>query len=186
MSYYALISSLPMVLLEGDAGITVERFLSYCAPCVKDEQYKILEDLVLDLSPERFKKSSVPGRYAAWEASLRNAIVKFRSRKMDCDPADYLNAAAEELIDAERAAASAWLVTNPLEREKLLDQARWQKLEELEFGTQFSFDQLCVYKLKLLLQLKWLGRVQEQAAKNLELSAEAVVRSIESKTKQEN
>ena len=186
MSYYALISSLPMVLLEGDAGITVDRFLSYCAACVKKEQYKILEKLALDLSPADFKADSVPGRYAAWEAALRNAIVKCRSRKMDCDPEAYLNKTAEEEFDAERAATSAWLVTNPLEREKLLDQARWQKLEELEFGTQFSFDQLCVYKLKLLLQRKWLGRVQELAAKNLELSVEAVIRSIESKTKQEN
>ena len=82
--------------------------------------------------------------------------------------------------------AAAWMVSSPLEREKILDQARWEKIEELEAGQLFSFEQLCAYKLKLLLQLKWVGRSPEQAAQNLDLAPSMVERSIELQTKQEN
>lgn len=186
MSYYALISSLPMLTLEGNAGITVERFLSCCETYVKGEKYRILEELGLDPAADQFKAGSLPGRYAAWECALRNAIVRSRSNKLERDPAVFLNKEAGVEGDTERAAAAAWATVNPLEREKILDQARWMKIEELECGERFSFEQLCAYKLKLLLQLKWIGRFQERAAENLELSAESVVRSIETNTKQEN
>ena len=186
MSYYALISSLPMLLPEGNAGMTPERFLSACGTYVKGEKYRILEELGLDPMPDQFKPDSLPGRYAAWECALRNAIVRSRSNKLDRDPAAYLNKEAGVEGDTERAAAAAWTVSDPLERERILDQARWMKIEELEAGSLFSFEQLCAYKLKMLLQLKWLGRSRERAAENLELSTDAVVRSIELKTKQEN
>ncbi|MBQ9772484.1 MAG: DUF2764 family protein [Lentisphaeria bacterium] len=186
MSYYALISSLPMLLLEGNAGFTPERFLSYCDAYVSGDKLKILEDLGLDPSLERFKPNSLPGRYAIWECALRNAIVRKRSHKLNVDAAKYLNEDAWTEADVERIVAAAWMVSSPLEREKILDQARWEKIEELEAGQLFSFEQLCAYKLKLLLQLKWVGRSPEQAAQNLDLATSMVERSIELQTKQEN
>ena len=186
MSYYALISSLPMLTLDGNAGMTPERFLSACEMYVKGEKYWILQELGLDPSPDRFKSGTLPGNYAAWECALRNAIVRSRANKLDRDPGSYLNRAAGTEGDTERAVSAAWATANPLERERILDQARWMKIEELESGFPFSFERLCAYKLKMLLQLKWLGRVQEHAAQNLEDSANAVVSSIEMKTKQEN
>lgn len=188
MSYYALISSLPMLTLEGNSGFTPERFHSYCEVYVSGDKLKILDDLGLDPSLEQFSADSLPGRYAAWECALRNAIVRKRSRKLNVDAAEYLNEdpRTEAESDVERTASAAWMISNPLERERLLDRARWEKIEELEAGQLFSFEQLCAYKLKLLLQLKWLGRVPEQAAQNLELSTQAVERSLELQTKQEN
>ena len=63
---------------------------------------------------------------------------------------------------------------NPLEREKLLDLARWRKIEEFEFGNRFNFNVLCAYKLKLELLLKWKARDAGQSQKNLDLAAEEV------------
>ena len=89
MSYYALISSLPMLLLDGNAEFTTERFYSYCENYLKEENLQILKDLDLDPVLGRFKADSLPGRYAAWECALRNAIVKIRARKLDCEAAEF-------------------------------------------------------------------------------------------------
>ena len=186
MSYYALISSLPSLTLNGSAVITLEYFLSSCEAYINGEKYRILEELSLDPQGNGFAENTLAGRYAAWECALRNAIVKRRSKVTDRDPESFLNKDIEEDHEAERIAAAAWNISNPLERERILDQARWMKIEDLENGEQFSFEQLCAYKLKLLIQRKWLGRSQDRAAQNLELSTESVVRSIESKSKQEN
>ena len=56
----------------------------------------------------------------------------------------------------------------------MLDFARWQKIEELEFGNRFNFNVLCAYKLKLELLLKWKARDAGQSQKNLDLAAEEV------------
>ena len=186
MSYYALISSLPMLTLEGDSGFTPERFLSYCETYIEGEKLKILEDLALDPSLNRFKADSLPGCYAQWECALRNAIVKKRARSLNVEAESFLNKEAQEETDVERIVSAAWMISSPLERELILDRARWEKIEELEAGNSFNFEQLCAYKLKLLLQRKWLGRSPEQAAQNLELATEKVERSIELQTKQEN
>ena len=68
----------------------------------------------------------------------------------------------------------AFAAENPLEREKMLDAARWRKLEELELGNLFNFNVLCAYKLKLELLLKWKARNAELSQKNLDLAAAEV------------
>ena len=180
MHYYALISSLPMLTLENDTGMTVERFLSACQSFVNKAEFRILEELTLDSPPESFGKTSFAGRYAAWEASLRNAIVRARAGKAGADPAAYLNRDAEVEADAERAVNTAWAAGNPLEREFILDRARWTKIEELESGKPFSFEKICAYKLKLLVQRKWTDRRKGKPEDNLEQSVNSVARASES------
>ncbi|MBQ7402272.1 MAG: DUF2764 family protein [Lentisphaeria bacterium] len=185
MGYFALISSLPMLTLDGTNAITAEQFLSCCETYVTEKELRILQELKFPPSPEDFEPSTFAGRYAAWECALRNAVVRIRANKTGRSAGKYLNPEGGIEADAERAVSAAWAVGNPLERERILDQARWMKLEELESGTLFSFEQLCAYKLKLLLQKKWNDRSEKQAAYNLEASIDAVLNSIETNTKQE-
>ena len=63
---------------------------------------------------------------------------------------------------------------NPLEREKLLDLARWRKLEELEQGHLFDFDSLGAYRCKLLIAEKWQKRASGIPSENLDRAASAV------------
>ena len=186
MGYYALISSLPMLTLDGDSGMTMKYFLSSCESSLPEKKYNILEKLELIPDPTEIESCSFTERYGAWENALRNAIVRVRANKLDRDPADYLKEKDSFELDAERAVAAAWAVTNPLERERILDQARWNKIEELAGGDTFSFEQLCAYKLKLILQRKWIERAADRAARNLDLSTGNVLNSIEQNMKQEN
>ena len=179
MAYYALLASLPMLTCEGNAGITPDYFLSCCSAFVDGDKFRILEILTLDPEPECFPESSFAQRFSLWECALRNAIVHVRSEKWNRDPSDYIKKEIESEADSDRLAATALSIKNPLERERYLDQVRWEKIEEMEFGGQFTFDQLCAYKLKLLIQQKWIRREQSNAAGNLELAVESVCRQTE-------
>lgn len=46
---------------------------------------------------------------------------------------------------------------NPLEEEIQLMKLQWDKLEELAIGHYADFGALCIYKLKLLLLMRWWG-----------------------------
>ena len=180
MHYYALISSLPALLPDVDSGITPEKFLSDCQAYVGGADYRLLEQLSLDPVPGEFPKGSFARKYSEWECALRNAIVRFRSGKIGADPISYLNRDAGVEADAERAVSSAYSVGSPLERERILDHARWTKIEELETGNNFTFEQLCGYKLKLLIQQKWAHRNPEKAAENLEQATAQISSQTES------
>ena len=186
MGYYALISSLPMLTLDGDSGMTMKYFLSSCESCLPEKKYNILEKLELIPNPAESGNCSFTEQYGIWENALRNAIVRIRANKLDRNPEEYLNEKDSFELDAERAVVAAWAVANPLEREQILDQARWNKIEELAGGDTFSFEQLCAYKLKLILQRKWIERAADRAARNLDLSTENVLNSVEQNMKQEN
>jgi hypothetical protein len=185
MQYYSLISSLPMLLPDGEPGITPEKFLSDCRPYLNERNFRILETLSLDPVPEDFPTGSFARKYSEWECSLRNAIVRARAEKNGTDPLSSLNRNAGMEADSERAVSSAYAAKSPLERERILDEARWIKIEELECGKPFSFEQICGYKLKLLIRQKWSCRKETKAAENLELAAEKIRIRTKSETIQQ-
>lgn len=174
MHYYALISSFPVVTLDSDSGMTADNFLSACQAYIKGDDLRTLEELSLDPSPEKFESGSFARKYASWEASLRNAAARARSARLGIDPTAYLDREAEVEADTERAVNSAWAAADPLERERILDRARWTKIEELEAGKPFSFEQVCAFKLKLLLRQKWADRQNGDPENNLEQALTAV------------
>ena len=106
--------------------------------------------------------------------STRAELFRKLSLSADAAAAPYLHADGAYETDADRSVREAFAAGNPLEREKMLDFARWQKIEELEFGNRFNFNVLCAYKLKLELLLKWKARDAGQSQKNLDLAAEEV------------
>ena len=74
--------------------------------------------------------------------------------------------------DADAAAVRAYSAADPLERERLLDAARWEKASELTLLHQFDLDVLCAYYLQLQLAEKWARRAAGNAAVNLDEAAD--------------
>jgi hypothetical protein len=77
--------------------------------------------------------------------------------------------------DIDRSIEEVLSVPNPAEREKMLDSLRWKALDDLEFGHNFDFDSLCIYKIKLMLLEKWVGKDQRKGLENLD----AILNKIE-------
>jgi hypothetical protein len=95
--------------------------------------------------------------WVAYEAAARNALAAARARALHLDPQPYL--VAPEL--GERglsfdALLGEWAAApTPLEGLRVLDQARWDWLNEHENWFSFSDDELAAYAAKLMLLYRW-------------------------------
>ena len=94
-------------------------------------------------------------RYREFELVLRNELVRVRAQRKHLDPAKYLRhdgfteSAIVHLIQAALRNLSI------LDAERLLDLARWECLEALNFGHYFDAEFLVIYAYKLLLLERW-------------------------------
>lgn len=176
--YFALCASLPMLKFGNPPEISSEKFLSDCSSFLKPDQMAALEAVSIapDAMPQQLPKHSLLQRYTAWEMSLRLAIAKVRASRLSTDLSNIRQTTQDISyeVDSDRAVTEAYAAANPLERERILDQARWRKLEELEGFVSFTFDNLCAYRWKLLILEKWQKRYSGSASENLEKATDAV------------
>ena len=173
--YFSLLSSLPMLQMGENPAICAEYFLSSCSAFIFKNDWDTL--CSLRLLPQKdvcLPDSSLAGKYMHWESALRNSLVRFRSAWFGTDPRTFLRDDGSFEADADRVVIRAYAAVSPLERERILDEARWTKIEELEQGKLFSFDNICAYYLKLQIVDKWVSRTGEQAGKNLETASNEV------------
>lgn len=170
--YFSLLSSLPMLRMGEAPGISMDEFLSSCSVFIRGEKWDLL--CRLNLVPQKncsFAENTLAAEYYQWENALRNSIARLRAAKLGNNFEQFIRQETEFEISANRSAAAAYAMENPLERERVLDTERWNKIEELELGEIFSFDLVCAYCLKLQIVSKWSTRNQDQAKVNLEQAA---------------
>lgn len=172
--YYYLISSLPMLMFDEKALLSVEEFIEACADKISESDLNILNKLVLVPEAEQtYPANSVAERWRQWEIYLRNRIASHRAPHGK-DIHSYLQEEKSCFCDIDTGIQEAFGIKNPLEREKYFDRMRWNALDDFESGHHFDFDKLCVYKLKLLLSEKWNERQVEQGEKNLDVMLEQI------------
>lgn len=163
--YYYLISSLPMIRQDETPGISVESFLEECGKWLDGNEMNIINSLTLVPGAEETPVTALQGWYD-WENKLRNGLARLRGHKLSRDVESVCRHENDYFSEVERAAQDFSAIASPLERERMLDDLRWKRLEDLESGHIFDFDRLCVYKLKLMLRLKWSDRKKEPGEKN--------------------
>jgi len=153
-----LISSLPL-LREGEPPpFSADDFVRRCADWLSPAELDALTDLQLlppDLPPDLPPHPAVAA-WHAWETDLRNRVAGIREAAVQRDPeADRHEAGPACFPGNERIVQEAFAAPDPRERERLLDHARWRRLDDLETSWSFGFDRLCIYKLRLLLAAPW-------------------------------
>ena len=168
-NYYYLISTLPLLRLGEPPPLSLEKFHETCGSWLPARDLTRIKALRLEppAKGQTVPSAKVQTRWLEWESSLRNGLVKIRAAHLDREPEKSLRPVPVDL-EAERGAREAFTITDPLQREKALDQSRWLRLEEFEFMHDFDFQRLCVYKIKLLLCHKWVPRTLEKGKMNLE------------------
>jgi hypothetical protein len=167
--YYYLISSLPMLMFDETASLSVEEFNETCADKISESDLEILNKLsLIPEAGQSFPVNSAAERWRQWEICLRNRIAAHRAPHGK-DIHDYLQEEKACFCDIDTGIQEAFGLKNPLEREKHFERMRWNALDDFESGHHFDFDKLCIYKLKLLLLEKWNERQVEQGEKNLDV-----------------
>lgn len=184
-----------MLLFDANPPMSSEQFLSSCESFLSPNRMKFLRELTLaprevpDFE-KNFKQAAIPSkrdirtdetrameRYVRWEICLRNTLARLRAAKLGRDPEEdvVLHAVYEPSADA--AARAAFAHTDPLEKEKALDRARWAFLDGMEWSHPFNFEGLCIYRCKLMILEKWAARRAGDAEKNLNAAADRAEKS---------
>ena len=134
-----------------------EKFIALCKGLVRDEELLALEK---SAQIEGFfytgPASLTLKKWHAFDMALRNELVKLRASRHKLEPEKYLRPSFQ-YVEPQiiHTALNAQRSPSPMEGERILDAARWQKLEELALGHYFDMDFLFTYAQKLLILARW-------------------------------
>jgi hypothetical protein len=154
--YTYLISSLPALNFGMKPPFSFERFLEKCRPFISEEDFLLLSSLPMTID-EYGKSISHPviKKWLAFDTTLRNELVKIRAASKKIDEDKHIRGETPIDMAISRAAMSGHKSASILEAEKLLDEARWQALDDLGFEHYFDMDYLILYAYKLKILERW-------------------------------
>lgn len=166
--FYYIIASLPTLYLFEKQELDMVSFLEICKDQLDIKEYNAVKEIGLLPLEERHYSNSTLQKWYNWETCLRNKIARLRTtgNEKDCTP--YLHSEKDYFPEIDRIVQEALGTENPLQKEKMLDIGRWERLSELESGHIFDIELIFIYKLKLLLCEKWIHRKEEAGKENLD------------------
>ena len=135
---------------------TFERFIQACEEFIPKNEVALLAALPLIHERPFQGRDSTLDRWFEFDRDIRNELVKIRAARLKVDPFKYLRP-DDGYVEPYLTHIALHAHRNPsaMDAEKILDEARWNKLEEIAQGHYFDFDFLIVYALKLLLLWRW-------------------------------
>ena len=180
--FFSLVASLPLLKMTEAPLVSYGKFMSDCAGTIDAKNLELLrrfslvpgalpgqkpQDAAQDNGPDaleefirEFPKGSLAREYLGFETALRHSAMKLRAARLGA--AFALPKPGHIFFDpeADRAVRAAFAAPNPVERERILDTARWAKLDELEAKnrTRFNFDTVCAYSIRIQIAEKWAAR----------------------------
>ncbi|MFH1354950.1 MAG: DUF2764 family protein [Candidatus Omnitrophota bacterium] len=130
-----------------------DKFLEICQDKISQDEIDIIKQLAAEFDYQGTQPTLE--KWRAFDTALRNELVKIRAIHQHLDPLKYIR--KEEAFSSYIAHIAINAQRNPsvLEAEKMLDQERWNKLEELALGHYFDLDALIIYALKLQILERW-------------------------------
>ncbi len=142
-----------MCTLGDPPPLGLRDFMAFCRSRLDAELAGALERV--ELFPGGDPCCRAHRRWQEWETAIRNHLVTLRAAGSGGAPADWQHAQADVFPGDIRQLEEVLGSEDPLRRQLGLDQLRWQRLDEISVGLEFSFDALVVYKLRLLLVERW-------------------------------
>ena len=196
--YISLVSSLPLLRMTEAPLVSYAKFMSDCSGMLDNKHLDLLRrfPLVPGLRPGQktqdgvpddpgaleafiaeFPKGSLAREYLCFESALRHSAMKLRAAKLGAAFAAPKPGFVFFDPEADRMVRAAFAAPNPVERERILDTARWNKLDELEVKnrTRFNFDTVCAYAIRIQIAEKWAARSAGNSAEGLDKTVSAVL-----------
>ena len=196
--YASLVSSLPLLRMTEAPLMSYAKFMSDCSGMLDGKHLDMLSrfSLVPGLLPGgkpqdaaqenpdaieefigEFPKGSLAREYLLFETALRHSAMKLRAAKLGAAFAAPKPGHTFFDPEADRMVRAAFAAPNPVERERILDTARWNKLDELEVKnlTRFNFDTVCAYSIRIQIAEKWAARSAGNSAEGLDRTVASVL-----------
>lgn len=153
--YIYLISSLPMLHFGIKPVFSFEKFIEKCQGLIPDEDIKSLKTALRPAGYYYDGSNPVLRKWQAFDAALRNELAKIRAGRKKIDPVKYLREDGYAWPYLTHISINAHKNPSSLEAEKMLDQERWNFLDELAIGHYFDIEFLIIYAYKLAILEKW-------------------------------
>ena len=198
--YISLVSSLPLLRMTEAPLVSYGKFMSDCEGLLDGRNLGMLRrfSLVPGLRPgqkpqdadaasddpgaledfiKEFPKGSLAREYLCFESALRHSAMKLRAARLGAAFAAPKPGHVFFDPEADRMVRAAFAAPNPVERERILDTARWNKLDELEVKnrTPFNFDTVCAYSIRIQIAEKWAARSAGDSAAGLDRTVASVL-----------
>jgi hypothetical protein len=151
--YTYLISSLPVLRFNQKPPFSLDNFLEKCTGLIPDNDLEVLRKIP-SLEFSGIGPKAIKG-WIDFDTTLRNELVKIRSSRKKINPQMYLRPDGFAWPYIYHIALAAHRHPSPLEAERMLDEARWEHLEQLSVGHYFDLDFLVIYAYKLLILERW-------------------------------
>ena len=198
--YISLVSSLPLLRMTEAPLVSYGKFMSDCEGMIDAKHLDLLRRFSLvpglrpgekpqDAAPDdpgaleafikEFPEGSLAREYLLFESALRHSAMKLRAAKLGAAFAAPKPGHIFFDPEADRMVRAAFAAPNPVERERILDTARWAKLDELEVKnrTPFNFDTVCAYSIRIQIAEKWAARSAGNSAEGLDRTVLSVLAS---------
>ena len=195
--FFSLVASLPLLKMTEAPLVNHGKFMSDCSGMLDEKKLALLREfsLVPGLRPGqkpqdgaqdapdaieefigKFPKGSLAHEYLVFETALRHSAMKIRAAKLGAAFAAPKPGHTFFDPEADRMVRAAFAAPNPVERERILDAARWNKLDELEVRnrTRFNFDTICAYSIRIQIAEKWAARSGGNSAEGLDRTVSSV------------
>ena len=166
--YYYLIASLPLLSFGTAALITYVDFLKRCREQLAQSDFALIARATI--APPQTTEDSC-GVLQAWkqfDTSLRNELARVRAAQSSKNPAPHIRGQGWRDPFDEQLVRLVMNEGSLLERERLLDRIRWDRLSELQVGHFFDVEFLVIYSLQLQILGRWSRVHQEEGMKTLE------------------
>ena len=185
--YYYALSSLPTLMFDSDQFPTEQEFLQICADWLTPVELMYIHGTQITPAQPQ-EKNELIRRWEGFESELRNELVRLRAGRLKKEPQEFLRmdeggVAFQGFGTIADAAKNAVADPSPYAAEKILNQLRWNYLEELSVGHFFDVQSLQVYYLKLQILQRNAQLNKEQGEKRFTSQYEQLSETISESNK---
>ena len=152
MSYYSLISSLPILNFDSSECISKDEFTNFCICNLSNEEMSLIHDLLND---KKISGNKFLNKYYDLETQINNFILKMRCQKYNTDIKSFINQHEGYSGSIEDNLNKAFSLDNPLLIEMEIDKIFFNTLSDLVENNYFSFSKIISYALQLKIVSRW-------------------------------
>lgn len=153
--YYYLSASLPTLIFNQSPPLSLESFISQCEQQMAADDFRKMQQALTNQQPKDPVPTDIYGRWIAFNRGFKNEMAYFRAKRAGKDPQKYLRGERKPYPQFTDAIAHAAKAEDPLSAERILDEVRFEYLEQLAAGQFMNFEYLLTYGLKLKMMTRY-------------------------------
>ena len=159
--YYYLLSLLPTIFFKNKINYSSKSLIDLCQNKLSETKLCELKNLLLDPDINKTQIKFIIDWYN-FETYLRNRLIEIRGKNSSL----HLSTINID-NDLDKIISEIKIIQNPIQIEEILDNCRWNWLNIMDQKFLFKFENLCIYKLRILICEKWIARTYKDGSKNM-------------------